>query len=281
MKHTLPPLDTLKAFEASARLLSFSQAADELCVSKGAVSYQIKKLEQHLNQALFKRATRQIYLTDEGQLLYQHTQAWFKQLEQQFKQISHNQNLTIAVTTYVAVRWLSPRLAGFSLKHPEQQIILQHGVNQVDFDPHDVDISIRWQTAEDSSDTFIPAPLFPVASPDLYARMGQQPLSAGGLNYSPWQQVTLLGEARQEDLWQAWNGAVCDNQRHIIEDANVRVQAAIDGQGIILADQLMQAELGAGSLVPISQHTLTGVGYAIHQHTPQASSLSQWLLSNR
>ena len=70
MKHSLPPLDSLKAFEASARLLSFTRAADELCVSKGAISYQIKKLEQHLGQALFKRTTRQVLLTDAGQLLY-------------------------------------------------------------------------------------------------------------------------------------------------------------------------------------------------------------------
>lgn len=281
MKHYLPPLDSLKAFEASARLLSFSKAADELCVSKGAVSYQIKKLEQHLNQALFKRATRQVYLTDEGQLLYQHTQAWFKQLELQFKQISHNQNLTIAVTTYVAVRWLSPRLAGYSMAHPDQQIMLQHGVNQPDFDAQNVDISIRWQRADKAADNFISAPLYPVASPALVARLDSQELIAGQLNQPPWQAITLLSEARHEDLWQAWNGSPCDNQRQVIEDANVRVQAAIDGQGLILADQLMQAEIDAGSLIPVSQHQLNGVGYAIHHHTQKASLLSQWLLNHR
>ncbi len=278
MKHHLPPLDSLKAFEAAARMLSFTKAADELCVSKGAVSYQVKKLEQHLQQTLFKRTTRQILLTDAGQLLYQATQAWFAQLQQEFNQLSHNRNLTIAVTTYTAVRWLSPLLANYSSAFPDQQIVLQHTVNHPGFDTAGVDLTIRWQHAEEASDQFIHAPLYPVVSPQLLAKLPNSHLGQGYLSSPNWQHITLLGEAREEDIWQAWNQGPCLNPRRIIEDANVRVQAAIDGQGIILADQLMQAELENGSLVSLSDHQLTGVGYGIHYHTPQAKELSRWLI---
>ena len=93
MKHTLPPLDSLKAFEAAARLLSITLAADELCLTKGAISYQIKRLEQHLGQPLFKRTTRQILLTDAGQMLYQTTQKIFTDLSAQIRLLNHQQQL--------------------------------------------------------------------------------------------------------------------------------------------------------------------------------------------
>lgn len=81
MKHHLPLLDSLKAFEAAARHLSFSLAAEELCISKGAMSYQIRKLEEQVQCALFKRTVRQVYLTDAGQALLQTTKHIFEELD--------------------------------------------------------------------------------------------------------------------------------------------------------------------------------------------------------
>ena len=80
LKHVLPPLDRLKVFEASARLLSFSQAARELCITKGAASYQIRMLEEELDTRLFKRSVRQVLLTDAGQLLFLTVQQVFAEL---------------------------------------------------------------------------------------------------------------------------------------------------------------------------------------------------------
>jgi len=281
MKHNLPPLDSLKAFEAAARLLSFTRAAEELCVSKGAISYQVKKLEQHLHQPLFRRTTRQIFLTDAGQLLYQQTRDCFQQLQQQFAQLSAAQEsqVIIAVTTYTAVRWLSPRLAAYTQAHKKRQIMLQHTINQPDFDATGLDLSIQWQHQQGDSDHFIHAPLFPVASPALINTISPTSLVAGELNHPAWQNITLLTEARREDLWQSWNKQqACHNPRQIIADANVRVQAAIDGQGIILADQLMQAEIDTGALQAISRDSLILAGYAIRAHSPQGQALLPWLL---
>ncbi|MDP6190471.1 MAG: hypothetical protein QF872_06655, partial [Gammaproteobacteria bacterium] len=171
-----------------------------------------------------------------------------------------------------------PRLAAFSQAHQDLQIILQHSINQPNFEATGIDLSIRWQHQPDNSDYFIAAPLFPVASPELVAQLPLVKLLAGQLGTSLWQNIPLLTEPRQEDLWQAWNlDQPASNPRHIIEDANVRVQAAIDGQGLILADQLMQAEIEAGALIAISDQTYKQAGYAIKAYSQQAHKLLSWL----
>ena len=293
MKHSLPPLDSLKAFEAAARRLSITLAAHELCLTKGAVSYQIKRLEQHLGQPLFKRTTRQILLTDAGQMFYQTTQKVFQDLSNQIRLLNqqHQHNLVIAVTSYVALRWLSPKLASFCAQNPSINVIIQHAINQPHFSIEGVDLSIRWQECKDSfSDETgiqLPMPMFPVASPSL---MQRYQLSTDGLDapenlgQAPSLSIPLLCEERDLDLWQLWSqGQPLANPHHMIEDANVRVQAAIDGQGIMLADALMQTEINNHSLIPISTHQLLGYGYVITPHSahPQVRFLMQWLQTYR
>ena len=238
MKHNLPPLDSLKAFEAAARRLSITLAADEFCLTKGAVSYQIKRLEQHLGQALFKRTTRQILLTDAGQMFYQTTQKVFEDLSNQIRLLNQQDqhNLVIAVTSYLALRWLSPKLASFCAQHPSINVIIQHAINQPHFSKQGIDISIRWQECLDgiSSATSIqiPMPMFAVASPSLIARYQ---LIAGVLDapenlaQATCMAIPLLCEERDLDMWQLWcQGQPLSNPHHMIEDANLRVQAAID-----------------------------------------------------
>ena len=293
MKHSLPPLDSLKAFEAAARHFSITVAANELCLTKGAVSYQIKRLEQHLGHPLFKRTTRQILLTDAGQMFYQTTQKVFADLFNQIHLLNQQtqQNLVIAVTSYVALRWLSPKLASFCAQHPSFNVIIQHAINQPHFSNQGVDISIRWQVCGShlDSDTGIhlPMPLFAVASPGLIQRY--QLLidgldAAENLGQPPYVSIPLLCEERDLDLWQLWSlGQPLTNPRHMIEDANVRVQAAIDGQGIMLADALMQTEINQHSLISVSTHQLQGYGYVItpHSNHAQVQLLMQWLKTDK
>jgi len=87
MKHSLPSLDSLKAFESAARHLSFSLAANELCITKGAISYQIRKLEEELQCELFKRSIRQVYLTEAGQHLFKNTQTLFNEFKLTFDRL--------------------------------------------------------------------------------------------------------------------------------------------------------------------------------------------------
>jgi len=288
MKHQLPPLDTLKVFEAAARHLSFSLAAQELCISKGAVSYQIRKLEENLDCALFTRSVRQVYLTNAGQRLLQVSQKWFAELTETFEQINPDESthtVMVGATTYVAMRWLSPRVSAFSERHPDITILLQHSVNSEEFRIHDVDFAIRWCAME-------AMPLFPVCAPDLLVRHGydvdQKRLARVSLSAPVLGEVPLLCEDRPLDLWQRWyneQGESLQNPRRVIADANVRTQAAIDGQGWTMADALMQRELDSGLLVAPFRHELRGYGYAIQSASARylstdALALRNWLIIN-
>ncbi len=299
MKHDLPGLDSLKVFESAARHLSFSLAAQELCITKGAVSYQVRKLESSLDCALFRRSVRQVYLTDAGQRLLRTTQRVFAQLDETLSRIRPDQaqhDVSIGATTYVALRWLSPRISGFSERHPDVSILLQHAVNTDEFNIRNVDFAIRWCRLDSVVSANValqmPMPLFPVCSPQLLRRVGIESGARGldpeALAASPMAATPLLSEDRALDLWQAWYGArapALANPRRIIADANVRTQAAIDGQGWTLADEMMQSELDSGLLVAPFAHRLEGYGYVI-QSSPgryvsrSAIELRDWLVAN-
>jgi DNA-binding transcriptional LysR family regulator len=277
MKHRLPALDSLKAFESAARHLSFSLAADELCITKGAISYQIRKLEDNIDCALFKRSVRQVYLTDAGQKLLQTTRRLFEDLGQTLDTLAPSEadpDVTFAVTTYVALRWLSPRIASFSEQNPDISIVFQHSVNAEDFKLQDVDIAIRWCRCSGTGDRRrlleMPMPLYPVCSPQLLHRLGiewsDRGLATEQLGLAPFDSIPLLCEDRRLDLWREWSGEhtmSLPNPRRIVVDANVRTQAAIDGQGLTMADALMTTELENGSLVALFEHQLEGYGYAL------------------
>ena len=294
MKHYLPSLESLKVFESSARQLSFSLAARELCLTRGAVSYQIRRLENDLDCALFRRAVRQVYLTDAGQQLMQTVQQLFTELTQTIDQIKPGESgsdVLVGATTYVALRWLSPRISTFSETHPEISILLQHSVNAEDFRLQDVDFAIRWCRMEGQSrrnrPLELPMPLFPVCSPRLLERyaglLAHESLDVADFCRAPFDTMPLLCEDRPLDLWQAWHGDNLPNPRRIIADANVRTQAAIDGLGWTLADALMQPELDNGLLVAPFSHRLEGYGYAIESApgryvSQDAVALRKWLI---
>ena len=299
MKHHLPSLDALKVFESAARQLSFKLAAQELCITKGAVSYQIKKLEESLDCALFRRSVRQVFLTNAGQQLLQATQHLFSGLTQtlrNIKPVDSNYDVHVGVTTYVAMRWLSPRIARFSEQHPDVSVVLRHSVNSEDFDIRDVDIAIRWGACDGKLDHIrlleMPMPLYPVCSPRLLQKLNIArklgTFEMQQMNEPPFNNVPLLCEDRPMDLWQAWyenDQEPLVNPRRVVADANVRTQAAIDGQGWTMADALMQPEIDRGELVAPFAHLLMGHGY--HLLVPpgrflsrKTQSLIDWLLEH-
>ena len=281
MKHSLPPLDSFKVFESSARFLSFSKASGELCITKGAVSYQIKKLEQALDCQLFRRTTRQIYLTEAGQVLYQDVSRLLSELNDTLQRIKPDQvvDVSIAATTYFAARWLSPRVAKFLEQHPDTSIRFEHDINAAQFMLEEVDLAIVWGLCGAASDKSclveLPMPLYPVGNPEIVRRLTENP--------ALWQQLTLLSESREQDIWLEWfDRDVLHNPRQVIADANVRVQAAIDGQGLIMADAMMQSEEKAGLLVAPHNHQLDGYGYRFlrsirRRPNSEALAMIDWL----
>ncbi|MGH1539080.1 MAG: LysR family transcriptional regulator [Arenicella sp.] len=295
MKHDLPSLDSLKVFEAAARHLSFSLAANELCLSKGAVSHQIRKLESDLDCSLFNRTVRQVYLTKAGQELFKTTQSVFQDLRDQFVQFNNNQQnqvITFAISTYAAARWLSRNIADFIEQHPEISIVLHHSVNSKDFKLSEVDLALRWCRCkgENSSNRLAEAalPMFPVCSPKLIERFGYSAntqLPHEALLQPPWSTIPLLCEDQPQDFWFEWATSFnlqLVNSRRTISDSNVRVQAAVDEQGWMLADELMANELDNNLLVSPFKACLTGHGYALLRQPSQivshkAQLLSDWL----
>lgn len=307
MKHHLPPLDGLKAFEAAARHLSFTIAADELCISKGAISYQIRKLEEEIQCTLFKRSVRQVFLTDAGQSLLHATKSIFKELDDtlsRMQDFTGQREVSIAVSTYVASRWLSSKISLFSEENSSVNIQLQHSVNSSEFKLGNIDLAIRWGPCKGRPDKNrfgeIAMPLFPVISPNLFKNQGlkSKTINSDLLGQSPLNNIPLLCEDRQQDTWQEWFDhsqkqssiqknkiQILKNPRRIISDANVRVQAAIDGQGLIMADDLMNNELNNGLLIAPFEDKLHGYGYAFlssptHIKNENANTLKQWLLAN-
>lgn len=302
MKHHLPPLDTLKAFESAARHLSFTLAAEELCISKGAISYQIRKLEETLKCSLFKRSVRQVYLTDAGQALLHTTRKMFAELGDTLDRLhgeSSQSGVSVAATTYVAARWLSSHISQFNEQHDDIAVLLHHSVNSAEFKLADVDLAIRWgqcrQRSGSSHFAKLPMPLFPAISPRLLNRItgsSKNRITATRLLSDPLQNVPLLCEDRQQDLWQEWLATATGNKkielknpRRIITDANVRVQAAVDGQGLILADGLMLSELNNDLLIAPFKEQLTGYGYVFLAAptrilSENANTLKTWLIKN-
>ena len=287
MKHAIPSLDSLKYFEAAARHLSFTAAAEDLCVSKGAVSYQVKRLENTLGTALFRREVRQVLLTTAGQTLYPVVQSAMRDIENELGRLSGQSAtapIVIAATTYVAARWLSPLVTGFSAEYPKVNLQFQHAMTDQLPDPRDYDLAVVWESCTGDLDEDrlreLPMALFPAGSPELVATL------PGFETRSDLGGVTLLCEDRDQDLWDAWalgHYDLTDNPRRIIADANVRAQAAIDGQGPVLADELMQAELQSASLTRLTDRELTGYGYVIRRSGRPGNSmtraLADWLVA--
>ncbi|MGV6874790.1 LysR substrate-binding domain-containing protein [Pseudochelatococcus sp. B33] len=168
----LPPLNSIRAFEAAARNRSFTAAATELCVTMTAVSHQIRHLEEQLGQKLFERTPREVRLTALGEKLYPALRDGFDRFAEAFEQI-HDRNgresLTVTTTRAFAERWLMPRLPGFTGAAPGVDVHVEATEELVDLRRSDVDVAIRYghQPKDDLSSTLLLQDMYgPVASAD-------------------------------------------------------------------------------------------------------------------
>ena len=143
----LPPLNALRAFEAAARHLSFSRAADELHVTPAAISHQVKTLEGFLGVKLFRRLPRALRLTAEGNALYPELTASFDRLGRAIERVQRRGvrgHLTMSTTPTFAISWLVPRIKRFNEDHPGIKIALVTTVQVADFTREDVDVAVRY-----------------------------------------------------------------------------------------------------------------------------------------
>jgi LysR family glycine cleavage system transcriptional activator len=276
MHRRLPPLNALKAFEAAARHLSFTRAADELFVTQAAVSHQIKALEEFLSLKLFIRRNRTLLLTEEGQAYFLELKDIFKNLQDATERLLARGSkgaITVATPPSFASQWLVPRISKFSLAYPDIDVRLK----AVDFDEgflaDDIDVAIyygrgRWSgiQAEKLHTEF----LTPLCSPSLF--QGSKPLNS----LADLKHHVLLHDSSRA-IWKMWLKhfnvfGVNVNQGPVFSHSMMVMQAAALGQGIALGNSVLaKPELDAGRLImPFEEKLESRDAYYLVCHEGQA-----------
>ncbi len=255
MPRQIPPLNALRAFEAVARHLSFTGAADELGVTQGAVSQQVKKLEAHLGLLMFRRVHQGLLLTDAGQTYLPVVRDAFDGLALGTRNLQSRERggvLTVSVCAGFATKWLVPRSHRFYERHPEIDLRISTSQEHINFARGDVDLAVRhgdgnWSDLD--AVCLMAENVFPVCSPALV----EEP---GGLNAPADLRHHTLLRSWRPDYWPRWfaaagaAGAVDTTRGPAFNDHSNAVQAAIDGQGVALGrTALVGDDLLAGRLV--------------------------------
>lgn len=260
MHRRLPPLNALRAFEAAARHLSFTKAADELNVTPAAVSHQVKSLEGSLGLPLFRRLTRGLTLTDQGAaLLPELTAALDRMAAATARVLSEELAGTIKVSCLpsFAMRWLVPRLSDLHQRHPTLDVDVAARWELVDFRRDDVDAAIRYGIGgwpDLHWELLLTESIFPVCSPVLLE--GANPLRVPeDLRHHTLLHDTMVTTDERWYTWAPWIGWLGLDDIDLsrgprFSDSNMMLQAAIDGQGVALGRTAIVAdELADGRLV--------------------------------
>jgi LysR family glycine cleavage system transcriptional activator len=254
MRRSLPPLNALRSFDAAARHQSFTRAAEELCVTQGAVSHQVKALEIQLGLQLFKRARNGLLITDAGRDYLAVVRDVFDRLELATDSLLQRQRsgtITVSTSPDFAAKWLVSRLGRFAEAYPEIDLKLAALMHRVDFAREDVDLAIRHgdgQWPELDAVNLTAEELFPVCSPSLMTSRGGLHNPEDVLRFS----LLHLDDRRDWGRWLEAAGAPGERllQGPVLNHASMLIDAAIEGQGIALARTMLAAsDLTAGRLV--------------------------------
>ena len=289
----LPRLELLRSFEAAARLLSFTRAADEMALTQSAVSRQIQQLEEDLGVALFERRHRALLLTAAGSVMYRAVLDSLERLRDATASVRvATQPRQVAVTTTpgFASLWLIPRLARFSSNHPQVDVRLSATLHALDLERSRIDVAVRFaRTSDGQGQPLFEETVLPVCAPQLLkdksrplrsptdlvhhtllALEGEQD-GAPTADWSPWLNIMGLNELRSKNTLRFTNYA----------DA---VGAAVAGQGVAIGRLPLVAELiREGRLVaPFRGTSSLQRAYFVlasdqAAHNPDAQDFIRWL----
>lgn len=292
MPRRLPSLNGLRAFEAAARHLSFTRAAEELSVTQAAVSHQVKTLEEQIGLPLFRRLNRALILTDEGQTLFPAVRDALDALAEAADRL-YSRNvagpLTVSVLPSFAVKWLVPRMSQFQQLHPGIDLRITAADRLVDFVRDSVDVAVRFGAGSWPglrADFVVDEYVMPVCAPALAARLRDP---------SDLARMTLLHEEmaplpRFPD-WATWLAAagargVNHEKGPRFSHTHILLQAAIDGQGVAMAQMLFAVDdIAEGRLVtPFDLKLATGYAYyvvclAAAADRPKIRAFRDWVIS--
>ena len=289
----LPPLNALKGFEAATRRQSVREAAEELCLTHPAVSYQIQLLEEDFGVALFAREGRSIVPTPEGRIFYGYARRALELLIQGAETIrSARRERPLRVQTYVtaSLRWLAPRIPAFSAAHPDIKLLLSTCAPDWGFDASLADVGLVYRDSEPGPEyCWIPLfeyRLFPVCSPELRARLGERPQPADLLRLPL---VVIYSEARQWDLWfEAAGVAYAPDSQVVVDTLALALEFALGGSGVALVNgPFVDAELASGRLVrPVAHEAQCPGAWGLIcrrevRDTPRVAAFIEYLAAQR
>ncbi|MBI1250243.1 MAG: transcriptional regulator GcvA [Alphaproteobacteria bacterium] len=292
MARRLPPLNALRAFEAVARHLSITSAADELGVTPGAVSQSVKSLEEYLGRPLLQRTPRGLVLTAAAEAALPSLREGFDMLAEGAQRLAGPERggrLTVSVAPSFAAKWIAPRLTDFALVHAEIDVQIQASMGLVNFEAEGVDLAIRygagrWPGLE--SKLLLREEVTPVCAPAVAAEIK----APGDLaNFTLLHDDSSLMDQSCPD-WAMWLKAAgvddVDSKRGPrFNQSNIAIDAAASGRGVALAKRaLAQNDLDSGRLVaPFTIATPIEFAYWIVHPPGRARSLParrfmDWLL---
>ncbi|ADM09066.1 transcriptional regulator, LysR family protein [Parvularcula bermudensis HTCC2503] len=288
----LPPLNSLRAFEAAARHLSFTKAAEELNVTPGAVSQQVKLLEETVGVSLFHRGAKGLVLTEGGIAALPSLRDGFDRLDAGVRLMGQQRGsgrLAVSVAPSFASKWLVPRLDRFQERHPDIDVYVHADMDLIDFSMDDVDVAIRYgQGTYPDLDVqrLMNEKIVPVCAPKLLT--AEPPLKKiGDLAHH-----TLLhdnGNDHEIATWPMWlkaAGARVDGTRGPrFNQSSLVIEAAVAGRGVALAKYaLAEADLEAARLViPFDLTSPTDFAYwLVHPHAkaalPEVKAFKSWIV---
>jgi LysR family transcriptional regulator, glycine cleavage system transcriptional activator len=285
----LPPLNALRAFEASARRLSFRAAADELGVTQGAVAQHVRGLEASLGVKLFQRLPRTLALTDEGRAYVTHIRRAFETIREATLALRPEPlRLTISITSTFAAKWLLPRLPDFTEANPLIDLRILASESLSNFQSDGVDIAVRQGRPPFGPgltvDFLFAQEIVAVCSPKLLPR------GANALDPAALKSHALLHDTH--NLWPEFIekvlgiAAAPEAKGLRFNQTGLAIDAAISGQGIALVSKfLVEADLSAGRLIQPFIATMRGgrdyyvVAPRKQRHPGPTETVRRWLLS--
>jgi LysR family transcriptional regulator, glycine cleavage system transcriptional activator len=292
-RFNLPPLDLIQGFEAAARTLSFTKAADELSITQSAVSRQIRALEEHLGVALFERRPRSLALTEQGRTLHRAAAEFLERLQETTNRLRTDggaPHLTVTTTGGFASLWLIPRLRTFTALHPDVDVRISASYKTFNLERSLVDVAVRYCREEEAPEGAIRLfgeELFPVCSPSL---QGEGPRTLRMLEDLQHHALLHIDEARGPLDWDTWLAA--QGHAGLKPAASIRfdsyeqmIQAALSGQGVAMGiGRLVSGLMEAGRLVaPFCKSVVGSRAYFIIRSTntrerPHVQAFVSWLI---
>lgn len=292
----LPPISALRAFEAAARLRSFTLAADELGLTQGAISHQVRGLEDQLGFELFRREPRRISTTAKGEQLAQAVREGLGTVARAIVELTKTDtgpHLVVSTLAGFAVKWLFPRLIRFDEKHPRIELSIATTGQLADFSTGEADVAIRYGLGRYPGlhvEKILDEDMFPVCAPKLMrgAKALRKPADLAGVPLLHDDITKLEGHTPGWRLWLSAAGVsgVDPAKGRRFGQSNMSIQAAIEGLGVALGRApLVADDLAAGRLVrPFDLAVPSGYGYYFvcpprALERPKVAAFRAWVLA--